>query len=80
MEAVVILIVPLIALFVAGTAILLPQPVDVAAERARIDQHIAWLEERLVHARAGNWDEQMLENLHAQLAAAHRQRARLQAA
>lgn len=76
MEALVILIVPLVALFIGAVAFFQPRPSDPVAERARVDQHIAWLEDRLAHAREKNWDEQMMENLHAQLAAArHEQRA-----
>ena len=80
MEALVILIVPLVALFIGAVAFFQPRPSDPAAERARVDQHIAWLEERLDHARARNWDEQMMANLHAQLAAAHHERRSLSAA
>lgn len=80
MEALVILIVPLVALFVGAVAFFQPRRSDPAAERARVDQHIAWLEERLAHARAKDWDEQMLENIHVQLEAARREQRVLAAA
>lgn len=78
MEIFVILI-PLFVALVLGTwAVLAPKPVDVVAETQQVREHIAWLEERLAHARARNWDEQMMANLHAQLAdARRRQRALL---
>jgi len=80
MEVLVILIPPFIALLLGAWAILSPRPADPVAERAQMDQHIAWLEDRLAHARAGNWDEQMMANLHAQMAAARRKQSALQAA
>ncbi len=73
MEALVILIVPLIALFVWALAKFSAQPLDPSADRVQREQHIAWLEERLAHARAKDWDEQMIGNLTAQLEAARRQ-------
>jgi len=79
MEAFVIIIPPIIALLIGAWAILSPRPVDFVTERAQIDQHIAWLEDRLAHARAGNWDEQMMANLHAQMADARRKQSALQA-
>lgn len=75
MEAVVILIVPLIALAVWAAAYFQPRRPDPAAENAQRAEHIAWLEDRLAHARRHNWDEQMMANLHAQLAEARRQQA-----
>ena len=67
------IIIPIfVALLLGAWAVLQPSPVDVVADRIRVDQHIAWLEERLAHARAGNWDEQMMANLHAQLEEAYR--------
>jgi hypothetical protein len=80
MEAVVIIVVPLIAMLIAGWAIVAPRPVDRVAEQAQMNQHIAWLEERLAHARQKNWDEQMMANLLAQLDAARRKQGALQAA
>lgn len=77
MEAFVILIPPLIALFIGGWAVLAPKPVDAVAERKQIDEHIAWLEERLAHAQARNWDEQMMSNLRLQMANARRKQAAL---
>jgi hypothetical protein len=74
MEAVVILIVPLVALLVGAVAFFQPRPSDPMAERVRLDEHIAWLEDRLAHAIDKRWDNQMMENLHAQLAAARRDR------
>jgi hypothetical protein len=79
MEAVVILIVPLVALLVGAIAFFQSRPVDMAAERSRLDQHIAWLEERLTHARRNNWDEQMMANLTAQLENARREQSVLSA-
>ena len=72
MEVFVIIIPPFIALLIGAWALLAPRPVDAAAEQKQLDEHIAWLNERLDHARARNWDEQMMENLHAQMAAAQR--------
>jgi hypothetical protein len=80
MEAFVLIIPPIIALLIGAWAVLAPRPVDPVAERARADQHIAWLEDRLVHARAGNWDEQMMANLLDQLATAQRKQSALRAA
>ena len=80
MEALVILIVPLVALFIGAVAFFQPRRLDPAADRARVDQHIAWLEDRLAHARAKNWDEQMMENIRAQLEAARREQRSLAAA
>jgi len=80
MEAVVIIVVPLIAMLIAGWAIVAPRPVDIRADRAQMDQHIAWLEERLTYARQKNWDEQMTANLLAQLDDAQGKRRALQAA
>lgn len=77
MEAFVIIIPPFIALLIGGWAVLAPRPVDAVAEQKQLDEHIAWLEDRLVHARAGNWDEQMMANLHTQMAAAQRKRQTL---
>ena len=80
MEIVVIIIPPVIALIIGAVAFFAPRPKDPVAEQARLDERIAWLEERLVHARAGNWDEQMMHNLHTQLETArHEQRALLAA-
>jgi hypothetical protein len=79
MEAFVLIIPPIIALLIGAWAVLAPRPVDPVAERARADQHIAWLEERLAHARAGNWDEQMMANLHTQIASARRVQSTLRA-
>jgi hypothetical protein len=73
MEALVILLVPLVALAIWAVAYFQPCAADPAAERARLDQHIAWLEERLAYAREKHWDEQMIGNLTAQLESARRQ-------
>ncbi|MEJ1973704.1 MAG: hypothetical protein WDM96_14945 [Lacunisphaera sp.] len=77
MEAVVIIIPPIIALLIGVWAVLAPRRIDVVAERKQLNEHIAWLEERLAHARAGNWDEQMMANLHAQMAEARRKQQAL---
>lgn len=79
MELFVIIIPPFIALIIGAVAVFAPRPKDPVAERARIDEHIAWLESRLAHAREGNWDEQMLHNLHLQLAEARREQRALPA-
>jgi hypothetical protein len=76
-EVFVIIIPPLIAVLIGGWAVLAPKPVDPKVERVQLDDHIAWLEERLQHARARNWDEQMVENLHTQMAQARRRQAAL---
>ncbi len=80
MEAVVIVLVPLIALLIGAMAVLAPRPVDVVAERARLDQHIAWLEDRLEHAREKHWDEDMIGRITAQLDDARAELAALPAA
>ena len=80
MEALVILIPPLIALFIGAWAVFAPRPLDPVVERTRLDQHIARLEESLARARADNWDEQMITNLLDKLAAARREQSTLQAA
>ena len=72
MEVFVIFIPIFVALLLGVWAMLAPKRVDVAAETHQLNEHIAWLEERLAHARAGNWDEQMMANLHAQLETAQR--------
>ncbi|HEX2860923.1 MAG TPA: hypothetical protein VHN79_04755 [Lacunisphaera sp.] len=77
MEALVILLVPLVALLIWTVAFFQNQPLDVVTERARVDQHIAWLEERLEHARRKNWDEDMVGRLLAQLAEARREQRAL---
>lgn len=79
MEAVVILLVPAIAFAVWAVAFFQPKSFDPVAERARSDQHIAWLEERLAYAREKNWDEQMIDNLLRQLEIAQQQQASRQA-
>ena len=72
-----IIIPPFIALLIGAWALLAPRPLDVAAEQQQLDEHIAWLNERLAHARARSWDEQMMENLRTQMAEAHRKRQAL---
>jgi hypothetical protein len=76
-EAVVIIIPPIIALLIGAWAVLAPRRIDVVAEQKQINEHIAWLEERLAHAHARNWDEQMLANLRAQMAEARRKQQAL---
>ena len=80
MEVLVIIIPPFVALIIGAVAFFAPPPKDPAVERVRLDEHIAWLEDRLVHARAGNWDEQMMDNLRTQLEAARRDQRALLAA
>ena len=77
MEVFVIIIPPFIALLIGAWAMLAPRPVDVVAERKQLDEHIAWLNERLAHARARNWDEQMIANLNDQMAEARRKQVAL---
>jgi hypothetical protein len=79
-EIFVIVIPPFIALLIGAMAVFAPRPKDPVAEKVRVDERIAWLESRLAHARAGNWDEQMMHNLHTQLAEARREQRALQAA
>ena len=50
-EVFVIIIPIFVALLLGAWAVLQPSPVDVVADRVRVDQHIAWLEERLAHAQ-----------------------------
>ncbi len=80
MEAVVIIIPPIIALLIGAWAVFAPRALDPVAEQARLDQHIARLEESLARARADNWDELMITNLLDKLAAARREQSTLQAA
>ena len=80
MEIVVIILPPIIALIIGAVAYFAPRVKDPVAEQKRLDERIAWLENRLVHARAGNWDEQMMHNLHTQLAAARSEQQSLLAA
>ena len=80
MEIFVIIIPPFIALIIGAVAIFAPRPKDPVAEKKRIDERIAWLESRLAHAQAGNWDEQMMHNLHTQMEAVRREQSALQAA
>lgn len=75
MEVLVILIVPLIAFVIWAVAYFQPGTLDPIAARARLDQQVAWLEERLAQAREKNWDEQMISNLSQQLEAARRRQA-----
>ena len=72
MEVFVIIIPPFIALLIGAWALLAPRPIDVVAEQKQLDEHIAWLNERLIHAREKNWDEQMMANLETQMAEARR--------
>ena len=80
MEALVILIPPLIALLIGAWAVFAPRRVDPVAERARLEEHIARLEDSLGRARSENWDEQMITNLLDKLAAARREQSALLAA
>lgn len=80
MEAFVLIIPVIVALFLGAWAILAPRTLDPVAERARVDQHIAWLEQSLVRARQDNWDELMIANLLDKLADARREQSALQAA
>ena len=79
-EIFVIIIPPFIALIIGAIAVFAPRPKDPMVERVRISERIAWLEERLTHARAGNWDEQMMENLNLQMEAARKEQRELLAA
>ena len=80
MEVLVIFIPPIIALLIGAWAVFAPRQLDPVAERARLDEHIARLEETLARARAGNWDEQMITNLLDKLAEARREKNGLLAA
>jgi hypothetical protein len=80
MEAFVIIIPPIIALLIGAWAMFSPRQVDPVAERTRLHEHIARLEESLNRARADRWDEQMISNLLDKLAAARREQNALQAA
>ena len=80
MEAVVIIIPPIIALLIGAWAVFAPRQVDPLAEQARLDQHIARLEDSLARASADNWDEQMITNLLDKLADARREQRALQVA
>ena len=80
MEVLVIFIPPLIALLIGAWAVFAPRQMDPVAERARLEEHIARLEESLNRARAANWDEQMITNLLDKLTAARREQNALRAA
>ena len=80
MEALVLIIPPIIALLIGAWAVFAPRAIDPVAERARLVEHIARLEESLARARAGNWDEQMITNLLDKLAEARREQNALLAA
>lgn len=80
MEIFVIIIPPIIALLIGAMAYFAPRPRDPVAERARLAERIAWLEDRLTHARAGKWDEQMMANLNDQMETARREQRKLLAA
>lgn len=80
MEALVLIIPPIVALLIGAWAILAPRPLDPVAERTRLDQHVARLEESLARARTDNWDEQMISNLLDKLADARREQNALQVA
>ena len=75
MEALVLLLVPLVAFIIWAVAYFQPRTTDLAEERQQLDRHIAWLEDRLAYGRQKNWDEQMIANLNAQLAEARERRA-----
>jgi len=77
MEVFAIIIPALVALLIGAWAALSPRPIDVVAEQKQLDEHLAWLEARLIHARERNWDEQMMANLHAQMAEARRRQQAL---
>jgi hypothetical protein len=79
-EALVLIIPPIIALLIGAWAVFAPRAIDPVAERARLVEHIARLEESLARARAGNWDEQMITNLLDKLAEARREQNALLAA
>jgi hypothetical protein len=69
MEALVILIVPIVAFFVwlvarLQTDAMRPTP---GAELARLEQYVAWLEDRRRHAEASNYDDQMKEHILGEL-------------
>ena len=80
MEALVLIIPPIIALLIGAWAVFAPRQLDPVAERARLDLHIARLENSLARARTDNWDEQMITNLLDKLAEARREQSALQAA
>jgi hypothetical protein len=80
MEALVILLVPLVALIIWAGAYFQTRSLDPATERAQLDQHIARLEERLAMAHQRNWDEQMISSLRGQLEIAQRRQQTRQTA
>ncbi|MDB6113994.1 MAG: hypothetical protein JWQ83_810 [Lacunisphaera sp.] len=78
MEAVVILLVPLIAAAVYLGARFQGQGIalDPQQELAQLQERLAWHEDRLRQARAKNWDEAMVEQIASQLAEARRELGR----
>lgn len=76
MEAIVILIVPAVAFFVWLTARVQAQTMQPspAAELERLEQYVAWLEDRLRHAEASNYDDQMKQHILGELWQASEQR------
>ena len=52
---------------------------DPVKEKARLEQHIAWLEERQQHAAQQRWDDEMKRRIDTQLAEARDELAKLAA-
>jgi hypothetical protein len=72
MEALVILLIPLVGFIFWAVHRAQTNALDPAVRRLQRQEHVALLEERLARGRRDNWDEQMLGNLAEQLEEARR--------
>lgn len=78
-EATLLLFVVVVAaLALVLTRVMKPRP-DPLKEKARLEQHIAWLEERQAHAALQHWDNEMKQRIDAQLAEARTELAKVAA-
>ena len=82
MEALVVILVPLIAfaIYLVSRTLTYGQPQTPEEHLAALKQQEAWHEQRLRHAREKNWDEGMVAQILAQLHDTRGQLARVSAA
>ncbi len=82
MEAIVIFVVPLIAvgIYLGARFSAASQPANLPEELARLQAQLAWHEDRLRRARESNWDDSMIGQIAAQLADTRGELARVTAA
>jgi len=82
MEAVVIFVVPLIAvgIYLSARFSLSGRQVNPQEELARLQDQLAWHEDRLRRAKESNWDDSMIGQIAAQLADTRGELARVTAA